>query len=209
MGSGARSSFLLVAPVLCAAMLLGLFVDHCACQTPQIYTLGGAAGWTDVANKKYTAEMAAVPFKAGDTILFNNNDTKVHDVLQVYTQEDYDTCNTNGQMGWTLNPGDTHGVQLIDPAYRVWFFDTVYCLTGQKVEFTVRNSDGTVVPLSTGADPPSLNAPVPEPVDPNVPPPPVGIAGGPAPNAAGTNGRVTWISLVAIASVSYFATFVL
>lgn len=100
-------------------------------------------------------------------------------------------------------------VQLIDPAYRVWFFDTVYCLTGQKVEFTVRNSDGTVVPLSTGADPPSLNAPVPEPVDPNVPPPPVGIAGGPAPNAAGTNGRVTWISLVAIASVSYFATFVL
>lgn len=171
MGSGARSSFLLVAPVLCAAMLLGLFVDHCACQTPQIYTLGGAAGWTDVANKKYTAEMAAVPFKAGDTIrefpshlvicpfvahvplelritkrtflwfhfvfssllmsyvllcaVFNNNDTKVHDVLQVYTQEDYDTCNTNGQMGWTLNPGDTHGVSI--ESYQDPFTQLLFC----------------------------------------------------------------------------------
>lgn len=68
MGSGARPSFLSVAPALCAAVLLGLFVDHCTGQAPQIYILGGPAGWTDVGSKDYTAEMALVPFKAGDTI---------------------------------------------------------------------------------------------------------------------------------------------
>lgn len=100
-------------------------------------------------------------------------------------------------------------IQLIDPAYKVWYFDTQYCLTGQRVMFTVLNADGTAVPPSTGADPPSLNAPEPEPEDPNVPPPPVGIAGGPAPNSAITNGRVTWMQVVGIAFISYFATSVL
>ena len=56
-----------VAPALFAAVFLALCFHQCSCQ--QVFTLGGATGWTDaVTNVNYTQYMAAVQFKAGDTL---------------------------------------------------------------------------------------------------------------------------------------------
>jgi hypothetical protein len=87
-----------------------------------------------------------------------------------------------------------------DPTYRVWLMDSQNCSEGMKVEFMVLNADGTAVAPDTTADPPSLNAPIPDPTSPPSPPDgPLGQAGGPAPNAAASSlaTAVHWAVLVA------------
>ena len=66
---GSRFDGSVIAPALCAAVFVGLFLGQCSCQAvPQIVQLGGDAGWTDTANANYTLFMSTVPFKAGDTL---------------------------------------------------------------------------------------------------------------------------------------------
>ncbi|KAG0566405.1 hypothetical protein M758_7G058700 [Ceratodon purpureus] len=206
---GSRFDGSVIAPALCAAVLVGLFLGQCSCQAvPQTVQLGGAAGWTDTANANYTLFMSTVPFKAGDTLRFNNTDIKDHDVYQTESQSDYDTCNSNNITGWTINAGDFYDLVFPDPAYRVWIIDTQYCLSGQKVEFTVLNADGTAVPPDTTADPPSLNAQQPDPESPPSPPDaPLGLAGGPSPNAASSQyATLHWMLLAILIAACYFTS---
>jgi len=55
-----------------AVLFLGLFLDQCSCQAaPKTVVLGGDVGWTSGAagpSVNYTEFMAAVAFKAGDTL---------------------------------------------------------------------------------------------------------------------------------------------
>lgn len=44
---------------------------------------------------------------------FNNTDIVDHNVVQVYSQADYDACNSNNNTGWTVNPADYYDVSSL------------------------------------------------------------------------------------------------
>lgn len=62
-------SWVAPATLLCAAVLLGSFLEQCGGQaTPQTVVIGGDAGWSSTSNVNYTEWMTSVQFKAGDTL---------------------------------------------------------------------------------------------------------------------------------------------
>jgi hypothetical protein len=59
---------------------------------------------------------------------FNNTDTVDHDVYQVYSQADYDTCNNDNTTGWTINVGDFYDmVEMTIPTIKINFLMLILC----------------------------------------------------------------------------------
>jgi len=130
------------------AIALGLVAVHTVSATN--YTLGGAAGWTYLANINYTNELADITLKVGDTLIFNNTDTFNHQLLLMPTQAAYDACDyavaTNGII---LKPDYYFAYTFKEPLAEVYVICGYHCLWGQKVKFSVANADGTPAPGSS------------------------------------------------------------
>ncbi|XP_071929088.1 chemocyanin-like [Coffea arabica] len=163
-----------------------LMVSSSVCQKSKahVYTVGDAAGWTNIGRVDYKTWAATKIFHVGDIILFEYN-KQFHNVVRV-THKNFNSCNSTDAYATWVSGNDSFLIQRPGHYYFICNL-TGRCQSGQKVDIRVPGA-GAHSPSPTPAPIPTPSVPLPSPPPPpsTLPPPPASVLPSPPSTSPGS-----------------------